>query len=109
MQNTTNANGEQTEIVIENENAEPEAEEVERTSTEIMLNDHVAFLAVAMLLVFWTDCSLPLRCIARFSNSASWKGPECFIQSLHKLHGRRKTSSKTLPTEQRLKLSTYDL
>ena len=41
MQNTTNANGEQTKIVIENENAEPEAEEVESTSTEIMLNDGV--------------------------------------------------------------------
>ena len=34
MHNTTNANGEQTEIVIENENAEAEAEGVEGTSTE---------------------------------------------------------------------------
>ena len=41
MHNTTNANEEQTEIVIENENAEAEAEEVEGTSTEIMLNDGV--------------------------------------------------------------------
>ena len=41
MHNTTNANGEQTEIVIANENAEAEAEEVECTSTEIMLNDGV--------------------------------------------------------------------
>ena len=41
MHNTTNANGEQTEIVIENENAEAEAEAegVEGTSTETMLND----------------------------------------------------------------------
>ena len=38
MHNTTNVNGEQTEIVIENENAEAEAEEVEGTSTDIMLN-----------------------------------------------------------------------
>ena len=38
MQNTTNANGEQIEIVFESENAEAEAEEVEGTSTEIMLN-----------------------------------------------------------------------
>ena len=41
MHNTTNANGEQTEIVIENENAEAEAEGVEGTSTETMLNDAV--------------------------------------------------------------------
>ena len=41
MQNTTNANGEQTEIVIENENAEAEAEGVEGTSREIKLNDGV--------------------------------------------------------------------
>ena len=41
MHNTTNANGEQTEIVIGNENAEAEAEGVEGTSTETMLNDAV--------------------------------------------------------------------
>ena len=41
MHNTTNANGEQTEIVIANENAEAGAEEAEGTSTEIMLNDGV--------------------------------------------------------------------
>ena len=41
MHNTTNANGEQTEIVIGNENAEAEAEGVEGTSTETMLNDSV--------------------------------------------------------------------
>ena len=41
MHNTTNANGEQTEIVIENVNAEAEAEGVEGTSTETMLNDAV--------------------------------------------------------------------
>ena len=41
MHNTTNTNGEKTEIVIENENAEAEAEEVEGTSTEIMPNDGV--------------------------------------------------------------------
>ena len=41
MHNTTNANGEQTEIVIENENAEAEAEGVEGTSTETLLNDAV--------------------------------------------------------------------
>ena len=41
MHNTTNANGEQNEIVIENENAEAEAEEVEGVSTETMLNDAV--------------------------------------------------------------------
>ena len=34
MHNTTSVNGEQTEIVIENENAEAEAEGVESTSTE---------------------------------------------------------------------------
>ena len=34
MHDTTNANGEQTEIVIENENAEAEAGGVEGTSTE---------------------------------------------------------------------------
>ena len=39
MRNTTNANGEQTEIVIENANTEAEAEGVEGTSTETMLND----------------------------------------------------------------------
>ena len=39
--NTTNANGEQTEIVIENENAEAEAEGVEGTSAETMLKDAV--------------------------------------------------------------------
>ena len=41
MHNTTNANREQTEIVIENENAEAEAEGLESTSTETMLNDAV--------------------------------------------------------------------
>ena len=41
MHNTTNANGKQTETVIENENAVAGAEEVEGTSTEIMLNDSV--------------------------------------------------------------------
>ena len=41
MHNTTDANGEQTEIVIENENAEAEAEGIEGTSTEIMLDDGV--------------------------------------------------------------------
>ena len=41
MHNTTNANREQTEIVIENENAEAEAEGVEGTSKETMLNDGV--------------------------------------------------------------------
>ena len=41
MHNTTNANGEQTEIVMENENAEAEAEGVEGTSTETTLNDAV--------------------------------------------------------------------
>ena len=41
MQNTTNANGDQTEIVIGNENAEAEAEGVEGTSTESMLSDAV--------------------------------------------------------------------
>ena len=41
MHNTTNANGEQIEILIENENAEAEAEGVEGTSTETMLNDAV--------------------------------------------------------------------
>ena len=41
MHDTTNANGEQTEIVIENENAEAEAEEVEGMPTETMLNDAV--------------------------------------------------------------------
>ena len=41
MHNTTNANGEQTEIVMENESAEAEAEGVEGTSTETMLNDAV--------------------------------------------------------------------
>ena len=39
MHSTTNANGEHTESVIENENAEAGAEEVEGTSAEIMLND----------------------------------------------------------------------
>ena len=41
MHNTMNANGEQTEIVIENVNAEAEAEGVEGTSKETMLNDAV--------------------------------------------------------------------
>ena len=41
VHNTTNANGEQTEIVIGNENAKAEAEGVEGTSTETMLNDVV--------------------------------------------------------------------
>ena len=41
MHNTTNATGEQTEVVIENENAEAEAEGVEGTSTETMLKDSV--------------------------------------------------------------------
>ena len=41
MHNTTNAKGEQTEIVIENEKAEAEAEGVEGMSTETMLNDAV--------------------------------------------------------------------
>ena len=41
MHNFTNASGEQTEIVIGNENAETEAEGVQGTSTETMLNDGV--------------------------------------------------------------------
>ena len=41
MHNTTNANGEQTEIVIENEIAEAEAEGVEGQPTETMLDDAV--------------------------------------------------------------------
>ena len=41
MHNTTSATGKQTEIVIENQNAAAEAEDVEGTSTEIMLNDGV--------------------------------------------------------------------
>ena len=35
---------------------------------------HVAFLTVAILLVFWTDCLLPMRYVAGFSDYCLFKG-----------------------------------